>query len=86
MWRAGDRIQPETLSAFADDLVAFVHLKSSDRLCRLPIAPSVQFVLRMRVTRFEERTKDGLVTFLYKYRSSHRRCGAQAPDMIVMVM
>src|SRR5262245_59195962 len=86
MRRTADRIQLETLPAFADHFFSFVHFQSSNGLRRLRIAPFVEFILRMRVARFEQRAENRLVTFLNKYRGSHSGGCTHATDVIEMVM
>src|SRR5258708_5343661 len=68
-------IQLERLPACTDDLPSFEYLDCSDWLRGQAIAPPVQFILRMRVARFQKWPNHRLVTFFNKDGGAHSGCG-----------
>src|SRR5262245_59228949 len=81
-----NRIELEALPAFADDLLTFVHFEHSDCLTRLTVTAFIQLIRPLSMARFEEWTKDRLITFLDKDRRSHCGSRAHAADMIEMMV
>ena len=83
---SGDGVKLQSLSAIADDLLAFEHFHGAGGLSGLRIAPPVEFVLRVGMARIQNLPERGLMTFLNEHRGSKRGDAANTAGVIVMMM